>query len=215
LIPRYQRILFWSLAGCILLMILFLLRGCEQAHERLTSVDDATPIAAPSTAPAEEITLYLASDADASISTASRQLALPEEPSIRARTLLNTMLAEYALPASPHPLQGGQAVDDVFLLGLPSTTASEFSSPSTQVAVVNLHGTFATNQPSGIGVEELTIQSIVGTLHAAYPELKQVRFLVDGQPRDTLSGHADLERAYPAIDTSWKPALLIQEGAQR
>lgn len=33
MIPRYQRILFWVLAGAILLMALVLLRGCEQARE--------------------------------------------------------------------------------------------------------------------------------------------------------------------------------------
>jgi hypothetical protein len=214
-IPRYQRILFWTLAGCILLMSLFLLRGCQQAHKRMTAVDDATPIAPPSNTASEEVTLYLASDADVSISTASRELALPQEPTVRARALLGTLLAEYALPASTHPLPGGPAVDDVFFLGAPGAAASEFSTVSTQVAVVNLHGDFVARHPSGIAAEELTIQSIVGTLHGAFAELTQVHFLVDGQPRETLAGHADLQRSYPAIDTTSKPSLLIQEGAQR
>ena len=38
MIPRYQRILFWSLAAGIFLMAAFLLRGCEQAHERLAAL---------------------------------------------------------------------------------------------------------------------------------------------------------------------------------
>jgi hypothetical protein len=29
-----------------------------------------------------------------------------------------------------------------------------------------------------------------------------VRFLVDGRPRDTLNGHADLTRPYPVQDTT-------------
>ncbi len=215
MIPRYQRIAFWTLAGCILLMSLFLIRGCEQAHKRMTAVDDAAPIAPPTNTASEEVTLYLASDADVSISTASRQLALPQEPTVRARALLGTLLAEYALPASTHPLPGGPAIDDVFFLGAPGAPSSEFSTVSTQVAVVNLHGAFVSSHPSGIAAEELTIQSIVGSLHGAFAELTQVRFLVDGQPRDTLAGHADLLRSYPAVDTSSKPSLLIQEGVRR
>ena len=67
MIPRYQRILFWTLVAGNLLMTGFLLRGCEQAHKRLTGHPDATPIAAPTTSTTEDITLYVASDADASI----------------------------------------------------------------------------------------------------------------------------------------------------
>jgi hypothetical protein len=44
----------------------------------------------------------------------------------------------------------------------------------------------------------LTVLSICGTLHANLPRITQVRFLVDGQQRDTLAGHADLTRTYLA-----------------
>ena len=208
MIPRYQRILFWTLVAGILLMTLFLLRGCEQAHKRLTQADnDATPIAAPTTSAAEDVTLYLASDADASITAATRQLALPQEPTLRARTLIDHLLAEYALPNSTHPLQPGPAIEDIFLLDLTTPADSTTpSSPSTaKLAVVNLQPAFAANHPSGIEVEDLTLQSIIGTLHAAFPQLTQIRFLVDGQSQDTLAGHADLQRTYPATDTAYKP----------
>lgn len=205
MIPRYQRVLFWTLAGAIFLMTIFLLRGCEQAHLRLADLDDASPIAAPATAASEDAILYLASDADGAITTASRLLALPRDPTLRARTLLQHLLAEYAVPTSPHPLPGGPAIDDVFLLDLPTATLN--SSTPAQLAVVNLHGDFAAHHPSGIQVEDLTIQSIVGTLHAALPQLTEVRFLVNGQPADTLAGHADLQRTYPASDIYAKPTV--------
>ena len=51
-------------------------------------------------------------------------------------------------------------------------------------------------------VESLTLLSIIGTLHANVPQIEQVRFVVDGQPRETLAGHADLLRTYPSRDTS-------------
>ena len=208
MIPRYQRILFWSLAAAILLMMTFLIHGCQQAHKRLTALSDATPIAAPTTASTEDITLYLANDNDASITPTTEQLALPQEPTLRARALLEDLLAGYALPASTHPLQSGPAVDDVFLLNLPiaNPPSTPDSQTTGQLAVINLHGGFIDNHPSGIQVETLTIQSIIGTLHATFPQITEIRFLVDGQPHHTLAGHADLLRTYPATDTTAHPA---------
>jgi Sporulation and spore germination len=87
--------------------------------------------------------------------------------------------------------------------------------PGGQLAVVNLHGSFADGHPSGIEAETLTIESIVGTLYANFPRIEQVRFLVDGQPRETLNGHADLMRTYPVADTATRAAqAAAQPGAQ-
>ena len=113
MIPRYQRILFWSLIAGIFLMAAFLIHGCRQAHQRLTAINDTTPIAAPTTSSTEEITLDLANDADGSIAPSQQQLALPQDPTLRARALLEHLLGEYALPTSTHVLQSGPAVDDV------------------------------------------------------------------------------------------------------
>jgi hypothetical protein len=202
MIPRYQRILFWSLAAGILLMAAFLLRGCQQAQKRLGAPNDATPISAPTTTSTEDITLYLANDADASITPTTQSVSLPQAPTLRARALLEHLLAAYAAPTSDHPLQGGPAVDDVFLLTNPRPAPGE--QPG-QLAVINLRGSFIDNHPSGILVEALTVESIIGTLHAALPQITTIRFLVDGQPHDTLAGHADLLRTYPATDTAAKP----------
>ncbi|MBS1798460.1 MAG: GerMN domain-containing protein [Acidobacteria bacterium] len=208
MIPRYQRILFWSLVGSILLMMAFLLRGCQQAHKRLTALNNATPIAAPSSAALEDVTLYMASDADATITATSGKVALPQEPSQRARALLEYLLAQYAQTDSAHPLQSGASVDDVFLL------ADHSSREKGQVAVINLRGAFVDGHPSGVEVEDLTIKSIVGTLHGAFPQITKIRFLVDGQPHDTLAGHADLGRDYPAIDTTARPTAPSEAATQ-
>ena len=76
-----------------------------------------------------------------------------------------------------------------------------------QFAIVNLTGSFAANHPSGIEVETLTVQSICDTLHANLPRVTQVRFLVGGQPRATLAGHADLTRTYLAGDAALTPGV--------
>jgi hypothetical protein len=70
------------------------------------------------------------------------------------------------------------------------------------MAVINLRGTFADHHPAGVEVETLTVDSIVGTLYANFPRIEQVRFLVDGRPRDTLNGHADLLRTYTVTNTA-------------
>jgi hypothetical protein len=212
MIPRYQRILFWSLAAGIFLMAAFLLRGCEQTHRRLAAPADTTPIAAPVAASTEDVTLYLANDTDASIIPTTESASLPQAPTLRARALLENLLATYANPGSAHPLQGGTAVDDVFLLPDPEPDpepASGRQQPG-QLAVINLRGAFVDNHPSGIQVEALTVESIIGTLHAAFPQITTIRFLVDGQPHDTLAGHADLLRTYPATDTTAKPTPPIE-----
>ena len=201
MIPRYQRILFWVLIGGIALMAAFLLHGCQQAHKRLTAFNDATPIAAPIPASTEDVTLYLASDADGSITPTTVQVALPQDATVRARVLIDHLIAQYALPDSAHPLQPGPAVDDVFILN--------------NQAVINLRGSFLDNHPSGVLVENLTVQSIIGTLHAALPQVTEIRFLVDGEPHDTLAGHADLQRIYPATDTPTKPTSPSEEATEQ
>lgn len=232
MIPRFQRILFWILTASILLMVLFLLRGCRQARERLTRQRDETPLAAPVATPSQTFHLALASDVDGSITIADRNIALPAEPTARARTLLTRLIAEYSLKGSAHPIESGPAIDDVFLLDLPlhpaaalgggvadsqdplttlyaSATASDADTTAPdanggQLAIINLHGDFANHHRSGIEPETLTIDSILGTLYANFPRIEQVRFLVDGQPRETLNGHADLLRTYAVSDTSTK-----------
>ena len=69
-----------------------------------------------------------------------------------------------------------------------------------ELAVVNLTSSFVASHPSGIETETLTVMSICGTLHANLPRVTEVRFLVDGQPRATLAGHADLTRIYLAAE---------------
>jgi Sporulation and spore germination len=228
MIPRYQRILFWILAGAILLMALVLVRGCEQAREKLTRHRDETPLAAPVATPSETVQLAMASDADGSITLVEREIALPVETTARVRALLARLIAEYSYKDSAHPIESGPAVDDVFLLDLPlrppaaagGRTAGQDTSgatpprgddldgeshvPGAQLAVVNLDKTFADHHPSGIGAETLTIESIVGTLYTNFPRIEQVRFLVDGRPRETLNGHADLLRTYAVANTSTK-----------
>jgi hypothetical protein len=78
--------------------------------------------------------------------------------------------------------------------------------------VVNLTKVFADAHPSGIEAEDLTLRAIIATLHANLPEVEEVRFLVDGQTRDTLAGHADLTRPYSVDEPSESIHVLSEFG---
>lgn len=226
--PRHQRILFWSLLGCIVLMAVVLFAGRERKRGRVERLADDTLLDAPYTG-AEPVTLDLANDADGTITATTRPIALPAEVTARARALLDHLVAEYALPGSDHPLPSGAAVNEVFLLPLPivgraldpealpdangertatmlvpnnETNAPQPRTPGGELAVIDLRGSFVNTHPAGVEVEALTLLSILGTLHANLPQIEQVRFLVDGQPRETLAGNGDLLRTYPTRDTT-------------
>ncbi len=227
-IQRRQRIVFWCLILCILAMGVLLAMERHRERGRIEALADQLPIDAP-TAVAETVTLDLANDADGTIRAETRQIALPQASNARARALLDHLLAEYALPDSTHALPPGQAVAEVFLLPLPVVGyVANPASPGTNaagyrttvpvpsgdpealqskhsgdtLAVIDLHSSWVNQHPSGVEVESLTLRSMLGTLHANLPQIEQVRFLVDGQARETLAGHADLLRVYPVRDAA-------------
>jgi hypothetical protein len=224
---RTSRIIFWVMVAAVIGMGIKLFAHREERRGRVERLADAAPLDAPYT-DAEPVTFLLANDEDGTISAETRKIALPAETTARARALLDHLVTEYALPGSAHPLQPGAAVDEVFLLPLPvvghsvdnslatdangrvptvpiaSGNPNELkpSAPGRELAVIDLRGSFVNQHPSGVEVETLTLLSMIGTLHANLPQIEQVRFLVDGQTRETLAGHADLLRTYPSRDTS-------------
>ena len=193
MIPRYQKILFVILLIASLAMGVLLWQLRQRAHRRLLAGQASAPTQAPEVAPAEQATLVAANDAENALIPQVRSLPLPTDPGARARAVLGKLLDLYAAPDAVHPVSGGStSVAQVFLL--PAGKSSP--DPNAQLAVVNLTGTFAASHPSGIETETLTVLSICGTLRANLPRVTQVRFLVDGQTRPTLAGHADLTRTY-------------------
>jgi hypothetical protein len=65
-----------------------------------------------------------------------------------------------------------------------------------KLAVLDLNEDFVEGHRSGIMVEDFTLLSLIDTLAANSPGLEQVKFLVDGEERETLAGHADLKTIY-------------------
>jgi hypothetical protein len=212
MIPRHQTVLFILLLVASVIMggVLWHLR--ERAHQRLLQGEDSAPTQAPQVAPDELATLMVADDTDNSIQPRALSLPLPQNPEARARAVLGKLLDLYTASGSTHPVPGGAgSIAQVFLLPAADAGASGANPAAPgdpELAVVNLTGAFAASHPSGLETETLTILSICATLHANLPRITEVRFLVDGQPRATLAGHADLTRTYLATET------VPTEGAQ-
>ena len=201
MIPRHQTVLFVILLLASVIMGAVLWNQLRRAHERLLRGEDTAPTQAPLVAPAEQATLMVANDADNSVQPRILTLPLPQNPEARARAVLGKLLDLYAAPDAAHPVPGGaNSIAQVFLL--PITEGSGKAAPNApELAVVNLTSAFAAGHPSGLETETLTILSICATLNANLPRVTEVRFLVDGQTRATLAGHADLTRTYLTAET--------------
>lgn len=202
MIPRHQTVLFIVLLAASVIMGVLLWNQLRRAHDRLLRGEDSAPTQAPQVAPAEQATLMVANDADNSVQPRVLTLPLPQNPEARARAILGKLLDLYAAPDAAHPVPGGaSSIKQVFLAPLTDSSGSAMANGH-QLAVVNFTGAFVAGHPSGLETESLTVLSICSTLNANLPRVTQVRFLVDGQPRATLAGHADLTRTYLTNENS-------------
>lgn len=200
-----MRLVFWGLILGIVAMASWLAYERHRGRERIRAIADTVALDAPTAnAQSETVTLKIPNDTDGTLQSVQQTMALPSEATARARALIDHLVAACAQPGSMHPLTAGIAVNEVFLVPLPITgytngTANKVprSSASGELAVIDLRSGFVNNHPSGVAVEALTLRAILQTLHANLPEITAVRFLVDGQPRETLAGHIDLTRTYP------------------
>jgi spore germination protein GerM len=111
------------------------------------------------------------------------ELPLSNDPVLRAKQILNTLLAG---PVDP---EARTLPTDAALLAfywLPDGTA-----------VADFSEAMATSIPSGIESEQLAVDSITRTLAANVPQVQRVKILIHGQEVDTLAGHLDLTQPFP------------------
>lgn len=110
------------------------------------------------------------------------ELPLSSDPTLRAKEILNTLLAG---PVDP---EARTLPPDAALLAfyiLPDSTG-----------VADFSEAFASSIPSGIQSEQLAIDSITRTLEANVPQVRRLRILIHGQEVDTLAGHLDLTQTF-------------------
>ncbi len=178
-------------------MAAFLIRLRNRAQDRLAAQAMGAPAEMTETATSarKTVTLYVPNDLDDALTAVDTTLSLPEDRNAQARVILAALLEAYRDPESTHPMHVTSGINDVYFLPV---AAGKSASGGGQMAVVDLSGGLAAAQPSGIEPETLTLLSIMATLHTNLPAVTQVHFLVDGQERETLAGHADLTRTYLA-----------------
>jgi len=165
-----------------------------RAHTE-ASVSYAHPVAPPASGPTEQVTLYIANDDAGVLLPQQATIALPEGRQQRAEELLRALLNRYLEKSSPHPLAAGSEVRNVYLV-------------DPGLAVLDLNTDFANGHRSGVLVEELTVASLVETLSANIPGITRVQFLVGGEERDTLAGHADLADIYDVTNVQQMVSTL-------
>jgi spore germination protein GerM len=110
------------------------------------------------------------------------ELPLSNEPVLRTKQVLNTLLAG-PVNADSRTLPPDAALLAFYIL--PDGTA-----------VADFSEELRTSIPSGIESEQLAVESIVRTLEANVPQVLRLKILIHGQEVDTLAGHLDLTQMF-------------------
>jgi len=164
-------------------MLVYLWRLRTREVQRPQALVLPQHLAPPTTGPVEKVSVWVAYDGSGTLRAQSISIPVSAGRQQRAEELLRGLVELYTGKDSPHPLQAGAEVREVFMI-------------DPGIAVVDVNAAFADGQISGILAEELTIGSLVQTLAANFPGLMRVKILVDGKERATLAGHIDTSGFY-------------------
>ena len=183
MIPRHFQITTALLLLAILLSGIYIIR--LRRREEAASVQNlqGTPATPALEGKQERIRVLVAYDDDQALRWRDTDVFMPADRSLRARAALRALLAQYLQSPSPHPLGKGADIRTVYLI-------------NNDTMVVDTTPQFADAHPPGILLEEFTIASLIETLTANVPGVTKVKFLVNGQERETLAGHVDLMSFY-------------------
>lgn len=131
----------------------------------------------------EKVAVYWLSAEDPNqLAAVETPLALGADPRERAREVLEALITTAPSPEQrPLPLE---------------TTLLAFYFLQDGTAVADFSDALSHQLPSGIATEQLALDAITRTLHAAVPQVRRLRILIDGQEAETLAGHVDLTGAF-------------------
>lgn len=197
MIPRHLAIGVAIMLAVTLGMFLYVWRVRRRVIQGEAPVTTAQPVAPPASGPSAQVTLYIAYDDAGVLRPRPTRIPLPAARQQRAQELLRALLGVYLDKDSPHALATGAEVRDVYLV-------------DPDLAVIDTNAAFADGHRSGVLVEELTVASVVQTLAANVQGINRVKILVEGKPRDTLAGHADLSQIYDVGQVGQMSVQLAQ-----
>jgi hypothetical protein len=183
MIPRHLQI-----AAALLLLALiaggvYMYQLKRRDERNLSRALDPSALVAPVAGQPAKVQLTIAFDDDGVLVKREHELLLPLEPAARAREVLRALVREYVQNPSPHVLGASSEIRAAYLL-------------DDGLCVVDLNAAFSDQHRSGILIEQFTLVSLIDTLASNVPQVKRVKFLVDGGERETLAGHADLSVVY-------------------
>lgn len=141
------------------------------------------PVAEGAEGKKEKVAIYWLSAMDAGrLEPVETRLALGSDPVMRAHVALESLITGAPTPEQrPLPLE---------------TTLLAFYLLEDGTAVADFSDALSHQLPSGISTEQLAVDAITRTLHAAVPQARRLRILIDGQEAETLAGHVDLSGAF-------------------
>jgi Sporulation and spore germination len=166
----------------------------EQARRELTLTLPANP-----GQPRVRTKLFWASSTeDGVLAPTTVDLPLSDDPVLRAKQVLNTLLAG--------------PVDTELRTLPPDAALLEFYLLPDGTAIADFSEALATSTPSGIQSEQLAVDSIARTLEADVPQVQRMKILIHGQEMETLAGHLDLTGTF-VVNTKPAPAPTSQPSA--
>jgi hypothetical protein len=157
-------------------------KSAEQARRELLP-----PAPVSSGDPKVKVKMFWGSKAGDSFTPVTVELPLSAEPVLRAKQVLNTLLAGPIDPEA-RTLPADAALLAFYLLP-DGTGVADFSE------------SMSTSIPSGIQSEQMAVDSITRTLEANVPQVQRLKILIHGQEMDTLAGHLDLTQTF-LVNTS-------------
>jgi len=157
-------------------------KTAEQARRELLP-----PAPVSSGDPKVRVKMFWGSKAGDSFTPVTVELPLSADPVLRAKQVLNTLLAGPIDPEA-RTLPADAALLAFYLLP-DGTGVADFSE------------SMSTSIPSGIQSEQMAVDSITRTLEANVPQVQRLRILIHGQEMDTLAGHLDLTQTF-LVNTS-------------
>jgi hypothetical protein len=159
----------------------------EQARRELTA-----PSAANASDPVVKARMFWASSEDeTALAPVTIDLALSTEPVLRAKQVLNTLLA-------------GPVDSDLRTLPPDAALLAFYLLPD-GTGIADFSEALATSTPSGIQSEQLAVDSIARTLEANVPQVRRLKILIHGQEMDTLGGHLDLTQMFVVNTKATQP----------
>jgi spore germination protein GerM len=182
--PRLKIALAVALSVILaVLVFLFLRTGLRESLKKTAGPGAATTTEAPAEErPLKTVTLFFPREDDGLLVPETREI--PSDASV----------AREAEEAVAELIKGprGELVAPV----PPEARLERLFITRDGTAYADFNRELAEKHPSGTEAEIATIYSIVDTLAYNFPSIKKVVLLVDGEERETLSGHLSLERAF-------------------